>query len=339
MKLALGHKPRREPWGGGNRFALSLEAALAERGDQLVYDLNAPDIDIILIVDPRSRNPNVSFTLDEVRRYGLGHPETLVVHRINECDERKGTRGMNLRLRVANSLADHTVFIASWLKDLNVWLRGSASSVLLNGADGGIFNRSGFIPWQGEGPLRLVTHHWGAHKNKGFDVYQKLDRLLNEERWQKTFSLTYIGNIPANFPLGNVKRLPPLDGLQLAHEIKSHHAYLTASINEPAGMHHIEGALCGLPLLFRNSGALPEYCTGFGVGFNGAEDVEQALTALIDGYPNYCLGMEAYDKTAHNMCRAYLDLFDQLLAKRSELINRRSRRGGGLYRQLTRLPL
>ena len=32
-------------------------------------------------------------------------------------------------------------------------------------------------------------------------------------------------------------------------------------------MHHIEGALSGLPLIFRKSGALPEYCSDYGIEF------------------------------------------------------------------------
>jgi len=31
-------------------------------------------------------------------------------------------------------------------------------------------------------------------------------------------------------------------------------------MNEPEEMRHIEGAMCGLPLLLRNSGALLKYC-------------------------------------------------------------------------------
>ena len=30
---------------------------------------------------------------------------------------------------------------------------------------------------------------------------------------------------------------------------------------------HIEGILCGLPIIYRESGALPEYCKKFGVPF------------------------------------------------------------------------
>ena len=36
-----------------------------------------------------------------------------------------------------------------------------------------------------------------------------------------------------------------------------HDLYISASINEPAGMHHIEGLLCGLPIIYRDNGALP----------------------------------------------------------------------------------
>ena len=55
--------------------------------------------------------------------------------------------------------------------------------------------------------------------------------------------------------------------------LSKNHVYLTASINEPAGMHHIEGALSGLPIIYRNSGAIPEYCSDFGVSFHDLEVV------------------------------------------------------------------
>ena len=42
--------------------------------------------------------------------------KTVVVHRINECDERKNTDYVNKSLIKANKVADHTVFVSSWLK-------------------------------------------------------------------------------------------------------------------------------------------------------------------------------------------------------------------------------
>ena len=75
---------------------------------------------------------------------------------------------------------------------------------------------------------------------KGFDVYQKLDKLLKDKINRKKYRFTYIGNLPKNFYFSNTKYIKPLSGQKLAKELSKHHVYLTASINEPAGMHHIE---------------------------------------------------------------------------------------------------
>ena len=65
--------------------------------------------------------------------------------------------------------------------------------------------------------------------------------------------------------------------MALAAELKRHHAYVTGSMNEPGGNHQNEGALCGLPLLYRRSGCMPEYCAGFGIDFAGVDEVPAAL--------------------------------------------------------------
>ena len=140
MIVAIGHIVQHGPFGGGNRFVVSLADALEIAGHTVRFDLNSDDIDLILMTDPRSRSPNVSFTGAAILRYlAQRNPRALVVHRINECDERKGTKWMNWRLRTANYAADATVFIASWLRELDVWRDESESTVILNGADTNIF--------------------------------------------------------------------------------------------------------------------------------------------------------------------------------------------------------
>ena len=320
MKLAIGYHLQEGPWGGGNQFARSLAEALRRRGDAVRFDLADTDIDVIVLTDPRVRSASVSFGAGAILRYLLlKNPRALVVHRINECDERKGTRRMNGMLRRANYCADHTVFIASWLKDLNVWRRDMPSSVILNGADERVFDRSPYIRWVGHGPLRLVTHHWGGNRMKGFDIYETLDRLLADSEWKNRIEFTYIGNLPRDFSFANARYLPPMQGEALARELASHHVYVTASVNEPAGMHHIEGAMCGLPLLYRRSGALPEYCAGFGIGFDGTDFVT-ALRQMLEEYAGHAGRMAAYSRTAERMCAEYIALFDRLLAQRSEII-------------------
>lgn len=320
MKVAIGYHIQDGPWGGGNQFARSLVEALALRGDRVVYALDDLDIDVIVLTDPRGRSPTVSFHAGSVLRYLWRNPRAVVVHRINECDERKNTRNMNPLLRRANYVADHTVFIATWLKDLDVWRRESTCSVVLNGADTSVFNPAAHRPWDGAEPLRLVTHHWGGNRLKGFDVYETLDRLVGDPAWAGRIEFTYVGNLPDGAVLPNTRYLPPLNGEALGRELASHHVYVTGSVNEPAGMHHIEGALCGLPQLYRNSGALPEYCAGFGISFNSVDSFVAALRRMMTEYPNYRLAMPAYPNTAERMCTDYLALFDDLVKSHDQIV-------------------
>ena len=48
-------------------------------------------------------------------------------------------------------------------------------------------------------------------------------------------------------------------------------------------MHHIEAVLTGLPVIYKNSGALPEYCKNFGVSFDSLEFIP-ALDKMIQNY-------------------------------------------------------
>jgi len=333
MKLAIGARPYDGPWGGGNRFVAAICEALAAQGHTVVHELADGDIDIILIMDPRKRVPNVSFDAGAILRYlQFTNPNAIVVHRVNECDERKGEPFINDKLVRANYVADATVFIAAWLADLPVWRRHLRQPwfVVRNGADQRIFNAARFQPWNGDGPLKLVTHHWGYHPMKGFDIYSAIDRMMGDPRWSGRLSFTYVGQLPRDFKFANARYIAPLDGQALADELASHHAYVTGTINEPAGMHHIEGAMSGLPLLYRQSGALPEYCDGFGVSFTGPDDFETALTKLMAEYRPLLTRLPAYPWTAVRMTHDWIALFEKLHSQRDDLLK---------HRRLWRQPL
>lgn len=320
MKVALGFRVVEGPWGGGNRFARALAESLRARGDSVVFGLADDDIDIVMMLDPRWRHPASTFTPGEVFRYVLlRNPNALVVHRINECDERKNTSNLNKKLRIANYCADHTVFVGSWLRALPVWQGSSDYSVIMNGADPLVFYPDDRRPeWSADAPLSLVTHHWGGNWMKGFDIYERIDRLLDDEEWCRKIRFSYIGNLPKGFHFRNARYVPPLDGVRLADELRSHDAYVTASINEPGGNHQNEGALCGLPLLYRRSGCMPEYCEGFGEAFD-ENDFEAAVERLRRSYSEYRKRMGAYPNTSERMCSNYLELFDRLLMQRDAL--------------------
>lgn len=325
LKVAIGYHVQDGPWGGGNLFVKSIADALVKRGDEVVFHLDDPDVDIIVMMDPRSRLDNFSFGAGRILRYqAFTNPNALSVHRINECDERKKTKTMNWKLRLANYCADHTVFIASWLKDLTVWraAENRSHSVILNGGDRDVFHSNGQSRWDGNGPLKFVTHHWGGNWMKGFDIYSRLDDLLDDPEWRERISLTYIGNVPKGFVFRNVDHRAPQSGEELAASLREHHAYLTASQGEPGGMHHIEGGLCGLPLLYRDSGALPEYAAGHGVIFN-EKNFDQALQDFIDHYPTWADSMTSYPHDAEKMVQGYLALFDDMIQRRTEILQNR----------------
>lgn len=167
--------------------------------------------------------------------------------------------------------------------------------------------------------MQLVTHHWGGNWMKGFDVYRQLDRMLASPEWRDRVAFTYVGNLPKGFRFENARHLTSLDGGVLADELRSHHVYLTASIFEPGGNHQNEGALCGLPLLYRNSGCLPEYCDGFGVMFDGVGDFEAALGRMAGEYRRWAAAMPCYPHTAERTTGNYLALFEALLTRRHEI--------------------
>ena len=326
MKVSINQRPYAGPWGGGNRFIAALSQALEQDRHSVVHTLEDRDIDIILMVDPRTRNPNVTFGAGAVLRYlTLRNPQAFVVHRINECDERKGEPFINHKLVRANYVADATVFVGEWLTRLPVWQRHLRSPwfVIRNGSDRTVFNAEGFRPWNGEGPIKLVTHHWGYHPLKGFDIYGALDDLVGRPEWRDRVSFTYVGQLPKGFTFKNARYVEPLDGRALAAELRSHHAYLTASVNEPGGNHQNEGALCGLPLLYRNSGCMPEYCEGFGVPFSGLNDFVPALERLRADYSSLVKRMAGYPHTAERMTREWLAPLTSLVKERDAVAGRR----------------
>ena len=327
MRFSIGTILREGPWGGGNQVARALKAHLEAHGDAVSTDLSDPDLDVLVMWDPRRRSQNFVYGAREIFRYlRCVNPRALVVHRVNECDERKGTTGVNLRMRRANRCADHTVFVSSWLRELFLkqGMPCPSSSVVLNGADRAIFHNRGYNRWNGTGPLKLVTHHWGGNWMKGFDIYQRLDEMLIEEKYRGRIEFTYIGNLPEGFRFRNARYLEPCHGEKLAALVRANHVYVTASRNEPGSNHQNEGGCCGLPLLYIESGGMPEYCEGYGVSFT-PDEFDEKLDEMMRTYPQWADRMSDYPQTAERMCAEYRGLFEDLVARRGELIGQRDR--------------
>lgn len=340
MKISIGMNLQPGPWGGGNQFGHALSQYLRDRGVKVSFDLKDPDLDLVLLADPRKETRISAYTDKEIYKYLLlRNWKAIVVHRINECDERKGTQGVNDFYHRANLCADHTVFVSSWIRDLHLksGIGSQSYSVLLAGADSAVFNSDGYTRWNKTEKLKLVTHHWSTEFQKGFDIYTHLDAMLSRPEWKDKIEFTYIGKLP-NFQWQHTRHVPPQSGIELARSIKENHVYLTGSQNEPSGMHHIEGAMCGLPLLYRQSGGIPEYCQGFGIAFNGPEDFDKSLAQMLETYDTWAERMNEYPYTAERMCQTFYNLALELINNREPFLKKRSHRDY-LTRYLKRLWL
>jgi len=336
MKIAIGMKIQDKAFGGGNQFGKYLSTYLIQSGHQVCFDLCEPDIDIVLMTDPRSHLSSVSFGAIEIMRYVSGvNSKAILIQRINECDERKGTMFVNKQLSLANSIMDHTVYVATWLVDLfkkQGLVFTQNFSIIKNGADPSVFTYEQKKIDETR-KIKLVTHHWSSNKMKGWDVYSTIDKMLDEQTFSSRFEFHYIGNAPKDIFIRNIIVHKPSVGVELATLLKQCDIYISASINEPAGMHHIEGALCGLPILYRNSGALPEYCEGFGVEFNGPNDIYLAIDRLVKDYDVYVNRLKEYKNTSDVMCASYLNLFERLIKNRDEILQKRVKNKFGLIQK------
>ncbi len=101
---------------------------------------------------------------------------------------------------------------------------------------------------------------------KGFDIYEKVDRLIADGKLPG-FRLRVIGRWPASIRWRSAELFGPMTGRPLAEKLRECHIYLTASRWEPCGMHHVEGAQCGLPLVYHeDGGGIVEAGRRYGLG-------------------------------------------------------------------------
>ena len=316
MKISFGSKIIEGPWGGGNLFLINLKEYLEANGHTIVFDLKDKDIDIILFTDPRKgRGSTSTFGEKEIKKYiSKINKKTRVVQRINECDERKNTKGVNKLYLSSTEIADSVVFVSNWLQDiyLQLGLDENKSTVIMSGSNELIFNSYGRTEKPVNKKFKLLTHHWSSNYLKGFELYSLIDQLLETNKWRNKIEFTYLGNVDKEFAFKNTKIMAPLSGFELANEIKEHDIYVTGSLNEPSGNHHIEAALCGLPVLYINSGGVPEYAKNYGVEVT-LKNFEERLEYLIEYYGQFEKKMKTYPYNSTAMCEKYEKLFNKVL--------------------------
>jgi hypothetical protein len=143
-------------------------------------------------------------------------------------------------------------------------------------------------------------------------VYEAVDRLIAEGRLPDT-QLVVIGRWPADIQWKTAELHPPTHGPDLARKLRTCHAYITASTWEPCGMHHVEGAQCGLPLLYHaDGGGINEAGEKYGIEFR--DDVVGAITAMRQDYGRKREQVLDQMPSGDRMCIDYAAVIQRLLA-------------------------
>ena len=66
MKIAINIGSQKKSFGGGNQFLNILKKHLKSKKITIKEDLKDDDLDIILIIDPRTRHPMLNFSVGKI---------------------------------------------------------------------------------------------------------------------------------------------------------------------------------------------------------------------------------------------------------------------------------
>ena len=302
MKIAFNRQPRRSPWGGGAHFATAFADYLVAQGHEVVYTLQ-PGIDWIVMLDPRHEDGG--FDAARIAGYKLQNPGVRVLHRVNDTGVTRGGQELDDMIRKANYLvADVTVYISRWVQQHFRKQMCPDGVVVTNGCDERYFYPNAIMGLHS--PVRLVTHHWSNNPKKGVDLYERIDELID---CGANLEFTYVGRYPAGYVPKHIKVVAPLYGTALGDELRKHDVYVTAARHEACGSHHVEGAACGMPVIYHNEGGgVVEMCSRYGVGIDDVKDFKSALDEIVADYRGFCERALACDLSADTMCAKYLEL-------------------------------
>lgn len=267
MKILINRKPKLDqPWGGGNLFVTAFCKYAEDRGHTITHKIE-DDIDVAFMQDPRYDELGIS--ANEIVAFKLRKPSLKVIHRVNECDARKGTNDIDHLLRECSKFTDKTIFVSNWIKDYHVRAGWSCNTctVVYNGVNRGHFFRR--MDRQEDQRTKIVAHHWSNNPMKGFDVYDAIDEFVGKN---DNFTFTYIGRDRGTFK--NAIVIPPKFGKDLGHALANNDVYISGTRFDPGPNHILEALACELPTYVYTDG-------GGAVEFAGESHTFQSVEELI----------------------------------------------------------
>lgn len=282
MKLLINRQPvRGQAWGGGAWFVNAIYDNAHALGHQVltvdeVKQGHKPDVILLIGLDADGMGLTAQSAVEYARtcltRNCIKIP---IVIRVNECDARKGTFGVDNAWRLMSQYVDGTIFVSEWLKSYFYGWSCSNTCVIRNGVDALIF-----YPRQktNDGKLHLVTHHWSNNPMKGFDIYNAIDDYVAKHN---DVTFTYIGRDRGTFQHSTI--VAPLHGEALGTELGKHNVYVSASRFDPGPNHVLEAISCELPTFVHPDGGGAVEFAGSSYVFSSIDDlVARAKQARFD---------------------------------------------------------
>ena len=278
ITVGLWHKFFQPPYGGGNQFMMALRKAFLKRGIDVRENELHEDIDAYVL-------NSIHFDVDRFLDFGRDHRLNVIhridgpIHLIRGYDRDKD----ELCYRLNDQFASATVLQSAWTYQRIVELGYSpvAPVIIHNAIDSDIFHPHGRISFDPDRKIRLISTSWSNNPRKGGPTYKWIEDHLDWDR----FEYTFVGNASEKFD--RIRHIPPVSSEELAHLLRAHDIYITASRNDPCSNALIEAMACGLPALYFNDGGHPELVGYGGLPFNSEEEILSCLENLVEQYESF----------------------------------------------------
>lgn len=312
-KFYINAEITNKPFGGGIKFAKYLYKFLLAKNCKIAKNLNEKDIDYIINISfLKYIYTSSPYSYLDVYNYKKNiNPECKIITRINNTASKGVSRTEYNNFLRSQKYCDKIIFISEYTKNqyLNFLNKKNLKNfeVIKNGANKKYFYRK-FNNSTERYKKTIITHHWSPNFAKGHKLYLKLDKALNNLELRKMFEFIFVGRIPKNLKYKNMKIISPKKDEELGRILRSSDIYITGTLKEASGMHHIEAAACGLPILYINSGALKEYCKDYGVEIN-YNNFLQKILRVRSNYKYYSKKMNKFNLYDEKIFNIYFKSF------------------------------
>lgn len=237
---------RNKPWGGGAQFVNAFYDNATKNDFNVVNSLDDnPDYLFLFHPDPDDMGIGVDEIYRHSKKYG-----TKVISRVNECDARKGTIGVDKLWQDIGSISNHSIFVSEWMRSYfyDIGWYSKTSNVIWNGVSKNRFKKVEKLSYT-NGKTNIVCAHWSDNEKKGQKVYEFLDDFVSKN---DTYTFTFIGRTKAR--LSNSILIPPLSPEELATELTKYSVCINGTVADPGPNAVIESITAGLPTYVHSSG-------------------------------------------------------------------------------------